>query len=348
MKKTVKKLMSLFIALSLCLSLVTPVVAAADPLEEAVSVGMDQTMSGQLSRENNTDLYRLDVQSSGVLNYKLKFYMTGMYMRLLDQDGKEIKRWYQFWDSSLQMGTLTTDFAVEPGTYYIQLQWNNADGSYTLEQTFEKAESTEVQPNDSLEQAQRLTLGDKAYGVLGFDDKDVYKVVVPKTKNITLTFTSKLAGAYLYLYDADGKELKRAFALADSNTGINKIQKIYKLPAGTYYLLIKGNNDTGSYSLKAAATAVPAKAVIKSLSRRSQYANLKISLKKASYAEGYQIYIASNSKFKNADKYQTTQLTANYHKAKGKTFYVKVRAYRKNSEGGYIYGKFSAVKKIKL
>ena len=39
---------------------------------------------------------------------------------------------------------------------------------------------------------------------------------------------------------------------------------------------------------------------------------------------------------------------SSYHLAKGKTYYVKARAYRKNSEGGYIYGGFSKVKKIRL
>lgn len=64
-------------------------------------------------------------------------------------------------------------------------------------------------------------------------------------------------------------------------------------------------------------------------------------------ADGYQIYYATNSKFTDAKKvliekgsYKTPTLT------KGKKYYVKMRAYRLDSAGKRVYGKFSAVKSI--
>ena len=34
--------------------------------------------------------------------------------------------------------------------------------------------------------------------------------------------------------------------------------------------------------------------------------------------------------------------------SKGKTYYVKVRAYKKDSTGAKVYGSFSSVKKVKI
>lgn len=357
-KRKLQKLLCLGAALALCFSLITPVTAAAGPLASAVPVsmehGVEQTMSGTLTAGDQTDLYRLDVQKSGTLNYKLKFYMSAVDILLLNQDGQAIKTWYQRWDENLKLGSAAIRFSVEPGIYYVQVKRRGGDGAYTLTQTFDEAKTAEIQPNDTLETAQPLTLGEAACGVIavGYEknarDKDVYRFEVPAAKNITFTLSSKLSGAYIHLYDAEGEEIRYAFGMADKNTGRNNISRTYKLAAGSYYLLVKGGSDTGAYTLKAAVAIPPAKAAVRSLIRRSQYQNLQVDLKKVSGAEGYQIYISADAGFKKAQVYRKTKISSSYHLAKGKTYYVKARAYKKNSEGGYIYGKFSAAKKIKL
>lgn len=338
--------------------LTTPVFGADSPLHAAVSVHLDQaaeqTLSGALNGGHQTELYRLDVKQSGTLRHKLTFSLAALDVRLLNQDGQVIKTWYQRRDETLRTGSGEIRFSVEPGTYYIQLKRRSGDGNYQLTQSFDEEKTTELQPNDTLEQAQPLALGDTAYGVIGIGyarnsrDKDVYRLEIPAAKNITFTLNSALSGAYLHLYDAQGEQIKYAFAMTDKNTGRNQIRRTYKLAAGIYYLLVKGGSDTGAYTLKAAAAVPPAKTAIKSLVRRSQYQNLQINLKKVKGAEGYQIYIGEDAGFKKVQRYRKTKLTSSYHLAKGKTYYVKARAYRKNSEGGYIYGGFSKVKKIRL
>lgn len=353
-KRKPQKLICLGAALALCFSLITPVTAADDPLASAVPVSMEQTMNGTLTAGHQTDLYRLDVQSSGTLTYKLEFYMAALDVRLLNQDGQVIKAWRQRQDGGLQPGSAVIGFSVEQGVYYVQLKRRSGDGAYTLIQTFDGAKTTEIQPNDTLETAQPLILGETVWGVIavGYEknarDKDVYKFDVPASKNITFTLSSRLSGVYIHLYDAEGEEIKYAFGAADKNTGRSRISRTYKLAAGSYYLLVKGGSGTGPYSLKAAEAAPPAKTAVKSLIRRGQYQNLQVNLRKAAGAEGYQICISTNAGFKQAVTYRKTKLSSSYHLAKGKTYYVKARAYRKNSEGGYIYGKFSAAKKIRL
>lgn len=76
---------------------------------------------------------------------------------------------------------------------------------------------------------------------------------------------------------------------------------------------------------------------------------LKVTIKGVSGADGYQIVYARNAKFKKGKK---SVFTARKSKKlsglkKGKTYYVKVRAYVIDSSGAKVYGKYSKVKKIK-
>ena len=72
--------------------------------------------------------------------------------------------------------------------------------------------------------------------------------------------------------------------------------------------------------------------------------------KKVSGAKGYQITYATNSKFtkgkKNVDMKSTSKTITKLKK--GNTYYVKVRAYKKDSAGKKVYGKYSSVKKVKI
>lgn len=74
-----------------------------------------------------------------------------------------------------------------------------------------------------------------------------------------------------------------------------------------------------------------------------------VSYKKVSGAAGYQIEYATSSKF-SGKKTKTTTKTAYTISGlkKGKTYYVRVRAYKVDSTGKKIYGKYSAVKKVKI
>ena len=78
--------------------------------------------------------------------------------------------------------------------------------------------------------------------------------------------------------------------------------------------------------------------------------NLVVKYSKVSGAKGYQITYATNSKFTKGKKVvNTTKRTKTIKKLKkGKTYYVRVRAYKKDSTGRKVYGKYSKVKKVKI
>lgn len=348
------------LALMLCLScfLCMPVygLAAETPLNGAVSVSMDQpqTLRGALDEGCKSRLYRLDIEETGTLTYQLEFQIQAIDLRLFNENGQPVRTWYLRWDEDLRQGSREIRFSAESGVYYLQIKRRGGEGAYTLTQTFAVEKTTELQPNETLEQAQPLALGQTAYGVIavGFEknarDRDVYRLDVSKTKNITFDLRSKLPAAYLHIYDAEGGEIRYAFAAADKNTSQNRISRTYRLPAGRYYLLVKGGSDTGAYTLRAAAAVLPGQTAVTSLARRSVWQNLRVRLKQVKGADGYEIWTADNARFQKAAKYRKTKLSASFHMPKGKTWYVKARAYKKNSEGGRMYGRFSKVKKIRL
>lgn len=75
---------------------------------------------------------------------------------------------------------------------------------------------------------------------------------------------------------------------------------------------------------------------------------LKVTFKKISEADGYQIWYSTSKKFSKASKKTVKNNSVTLKKLKkGKRYYVKVKAYTENLNGKG-YGKFSAIKKVKI
>lgn len=87
-----------------------------------------------------------------------------------------------------------------------------------------------------------------------------------------------------------------------------------------------------------------------SSAKNSKKKTLVVKAKKTSGAAGYEYIIATDKKFKkNVKKSTTTKTSVTFKKLKkGKTYYVKVRAYKKDSANSKVYGSYSAVKKVKI
>lgn len=85
--------------------------------------------------------------------------------------------------------------------------------------------------------------------------------------------------------------------------------------------------------------------------KNSKSKQMSITLKKkVSGAQGYEMLYATDKKFKKNKK--TVRFTGTSKAVKklkkGKTYYVKVRAYKLDSENERVYGDYSSVKKIKI
>lgn len=329
-----------------------------DTIATAHVLPLTTNVNGILSKASGDkiDLYKLNVANPGMLKYNIKFDFRYVYFKLLDKDGNEIKSWYFGWNDNLKLGTETLDISLESGTYYLEVLRDGYDGKYSFSQTYTDIGSTEKEPNDTMEQAQPLKLGEKAVGMISIGgDTDFYKINVPSKRNVTFSLPSKIDDTYLYVYDEEGNEIKRCYGNWNDNTKKSTLQKIYKLAAGTYYIQVKGqyrDSSYGTYTLTAATTKAPTQIKITTIKKTkknwSGNRSIYVKLGKSSYTEGYQVYLARNSKFKGASKYVAESRSFTIGPLSKGTYYVKVRGYSENSDGERIYGKFSTVKKIKL
>ena len=136
------------------------------------------------------------------------------------------------------------------------------------------------------------------------------------------------------------------------------------LKSGTdYKITYKNNKSIGTASVTITGTGKYSGTITKTFKINPKTASLKTvkSAKKAqlnvawskdSKVSGYQILLATNSKFTKGKKtvtikgYKTTSKTIKSLKSK-KTYYVKIRSY-KTVSGKKVYGAFSKVKKVKI
>ena len=83
--------------------------------------------------------------------------------------------------------------------------------------------------------------------------------------------------------------------------------------------------------------------------KNSKKKQILLKLKKDPLAAGYQIQWAGNSKFKKPVRKNTTKVSYTIKSLKkGKTYYIRARAYTKNSKGKTVYGQWSKPKKVKV
>ena len=84
--------------------------------------------------------------------------------------------------------------------------------------------------------------------------------------------------------------------------------------------------------------------------KNSKSKRILLKYKKVSGAKGYEISYSTDKKFKKAvTKKNTAKTSYTISKLKkGKTYYVRIRAYKIDSTGKKVYGKYSSVKKVKI
>ena len=97
------------------------------------------------------------------------------------------------------------------------------------------------------------------------------------------------------------------------------------------------------------SVTAPQKAKISKVTNKASK-KLVVKWKKISDTAGYEVSIATKKSFKSGKKTKNvSKTTYTFSKLKkGKTYFVRVRAYRKDSSGKKVYGAYSKVKKIKI
>lgn len=110
-------------------------------------------------------------------------------------------------------------------------------------------------------------------------------------------------------------------------------------------------NSKGKITLYAKWEKVkkPAKISLKTV-KSNKSGTITITVKKGKSVSGYEYVVATNKKFtKNVKTVTTKKLTTTFKGLKkGKTYYVRARAYRIDSANGKVFGAYSKVKTVKV
>ena len=155
--------------------------------------------------------------------------------------------------------------------------------------------------------------------------------------------------ARIYIYDESGKELYEEYV--GGNTGSQYFEITANLDKGNYYFTI-GDSFWGiNYTLKPTYKEFPT-ASIKQLSNQKGK-KLKVKWSKKVTVSGYQIQIATNSKFTKGKKTYTINMPTTTSQTitklkKAKKYYVRVRTYTITLDGTKAYSKWSGVKNKKI
>ena len=104
------------------------------------------------------------------------------------------------------------------------------------------------------------------------------------------------------------------------------------------------------YTLYAKWTKVNVAKVSITSAKNSKSKQILLKYKKISGIKGYEISYSTDKKFKRAvTRKNTTKTSYTISKLKkGKTYYVRIRAYKVDSTGKKVYGKYTSVKKVKV
>ncbi|MGY0691345.1 hypothetical protein ACW2QC_00970 [Virgibacillus sp. FSP13] len=174
----------------------------------AESLAFDQLVQGQLSFNDNQDVFKLTVPSTGKINIDLSSYMRSLELEVVDKDGKvAIDKRVHGGDSTTPKQWSGTQY-LEAGTYYVKVydDFYHDTGLYTVSVGFTDTNNTEMEPNSGTEIAQKLDFNKLIQGQLSFNDnQDVFKITVPSAGKIDIDFSSYMRSLELEVVDEDGK-----------------------------------------------------------------------------------------------------------------------------------------------
>lgn len=180
------------------------------------------------------------------------------------------------------------------------------------------------------------------------NNTDFYRVKVKKDGIYTLTTnTTDITSMNFKMQDEFGE-----FNYEQNNIPAGK--RVFKIPVkkGTYYLSFVNRSDkTGIYKFTTKLSNAT-KSSVSSVKNSAKKA-LKVTWKRKSNVDGYQVQIALDKKFKKSKKTSTvttkTQSSKTFKKLKkGKKYYARVRTYTLTPNGKKVYSAWSAAKSVKI
>ena len=230
-------------------------------IAEAKDISFDNTIKGQLAKNDGEDYYKISLPSSGRIAIKFNSFIEYYSLILYDWDGQEI--WYTEYNRWAETtGSISNSHVLdlEKGTYYLLVKgsrWHGDKSSYTGNYNFNikftASGANIAEPNNSIAEAKAVSFDKTVKGQIAKNDgEDYYKISLPSSGRITIKFNSFIEYYSLILYDWDGQEIwYTEYNRWAETTGSISNSHVLDLEKGTYYLLVKGSRwhgDKSSYT----------------------------------------------------------------------------------------------------
>lgn len=341
--------------------------------EEANEVSLNTSYKGAIQFWDDEDYYKFTLSNAGKvsISFSHKNLMdTGRYwvVRIFNTKTEEE---VQLDSSGTDTSKKSAEVGLPAGTYYLRIEsdasyrnhnWdekNHNTATYTFQLNFTASNIWETETNDSYEEADKVSLNTTYSGVNQYwSDVDYYTFTLSKGENVNLNFKHPQlsdSGRYwvLRLFNDRTEELMKLDIMGnETSTNSGEIS----LSAGTYYIKLESdasyrnhnwdgkNHNTATYQFKVSYYFNETKPSLKAIP--TAYNKIKLTQNKVSSSSGYTIYrsTSKNGTYKaikdifasSSRQYTDSGLSA------GKTYYYKVRGYRKISGKKY-YSKYSSV-----
>lgn len=292
-------------------------------------------------------LYNMSLQQSGRVNFTINAEIeNSSYVSIYDTSGERV--WYVWVSKGLNnyaVNLLAGDYTVELCEEY---SWGEFKGSFvpSFVASGESVNEAYMNKNNQLGTATGYTIGQSVKAQFAINDNtDIYKVKVSKSGYLTMDFYSEINSFDMTLSCPDEDVTYKVY-----NIPLGTSSYKYFVPKGTYYISFEKNDYSGTYTFNSKLSGVTTSSVksVKNLKGKKA----KVTWAKKANVDGYQVQVATNSKFTKNKKAKTISGSSvrNYtftKLKKDKTYYVRVRTY-KICNGKKYYSNWSSAKKVKI
>lgn len=224
---------------------VTYTTGAIDDGKEIIPLAIGEQIEGFIPWRSEGDLYRFTLQDAGFVNVILEGLLKEeTTFDILDSEYKTLltrsKR-----SSTTSPALFNERVALKPGEYYLQvrsrLSYLDNTGAYKLTTGFERSKNNEIEPNDSFDQAQRVSFGQQITGYLGLNDvTDYFTFTVPANGRVDIALTSRLPQmTFARIYNAQNHRLVEEKRKGDATNPAVFEKLSLDLAPGKYYLNIE-------------------------------------------------------------------------------------------------------------
>lgn len=224
-------------------------------IASADKISTGKTYKGQIAINDDKDLYKFTLSSSGKINIRLdaKIYKTNYY--LYNENGETVwQSTYRYWNGTTEVMSMNENIDLIKGTYYFAITRNDGTGNYNFKIGFTSAgesfAETLTHKNNDIASADEIVI-DKTYKgqIAANDNKDLYKFKLGKTTKAKIKAVANIYKLNYYLYDQNGNTVwSRTYVYWNNTTQKSTIEETLDLSAGTYYFAVERIDGTGNYS----------------------------------------------------------------------------------------------------